>query len=275
MLKHKRSRLTLAMLLAVASPHVLAAPPIKVLAAGSLTGALTAVIKAYQDKTGEAVQADFGPAGLLLERIEQGESADIFASANMAHPQKLADKGLATPPVIMARNRLCAKALPEFGLTTENFVDRLLDPNVGLGTSTPKADPSGDYTWMMFAKLDKVRPGAEAILQAKAQQLGGGKNNPPVPAGKTATLYFFEQHKINISMGYCSSRQTTPDPTFTIIELPAEAAIRADYGLSVLTSTAPSHDAAYRFALFIMSPQAQSIISQYGFTTVTEAKPNP
>ena len=76
-------------------------------------------------------------------------------------------------------------------------------------------------------------------------------------------------------MGYCSSRQTTPDPTFTIIELPAEAAIRADYGLSVLTSTAASHDEAYRFALFIMSPQAQGIISQYGFTTVAEAKPNP
>ena len=277
MLKLKSFHLTLAMLswLALASPHVLAAPPIKVLAAGSLTGALTAVIKAYQEKTGEAVQADFGPAGLLLERIEQGEPADIFASANMAHPQKLADKGLATLPIVMARNRLCAKALPEFGLTTENFVDRLLDPKVGLGTSTPKADPGGDYAWMMFAKIDKARPGAEAILQAKAQQLVGGKINPPVPAGRNAMLYSFEQHKIDISIGYCSSRQTTPDPTFTMIELPAEAAIRADYVLSVLTSTAASHDAAYRFALFIMSPQAQGIISQYGFSAVAEAKTNP
>ncbi|WP_173051754.1 substrate-binding domain-containing protein [Candidatus Nitrotoga sp. AM1P] len=48
-----------------------------------------------------------------------------------------------------------------------------------------------------------------------------------------------------------------------------------DYGLSVLTSTATNHDAAYRFALFIMSPQAQGIISQYGFITVAEVKPNP
>jgi molybdate transport system substrate-binding protein len=168
--KHKNFHLTLAMLLAVASPPVLAAPPIRVLAAGSLTGALTAVIKTYHEKTGEAVQADFGPAGLLLERIEQGEPAEIFASANMAHPQKIANKGLATSPVVMTRNRLCAKALPELGLTTENFVDRLLDPKVGLGTSTPKADPGGDYTWMMFAKLEKVRPGAEPILQAASAQ---------------------------------------------------------------------------------------------------------
>ena len=47
--------------------------PIKVFAAGSLTGALTAVIKAYQEKTGVHVQAEFGPAGLLRERIEGGE----------------------------------------------------------------------------------------------------------------------------------------------------------------------------------------------------------
>jgi molybdate transport system substrate-binding protein len=61
--------------------------PIKVFAAGSLTGALTAIIKAYQEKTGVHVQAEFGPAGLLRERIEGGERPDIFASANMAHPQ--------------------------------------------------------------------------------------------------------------------------------------------------------------------------------------------
>ena len=89
-----------------------AAEPVKVFAAGSLTGAMNAVIKLYAQKTGEQVQADYGPAGLMRERIEKGERADVFASANMAHPQTLADKGLATQPVVMARNRLCAKALP-------------------------------------------------------------------------------------------------------------------------------------------------------------------
>jgi molybdate transport system substrate-binding protein len=249
------------------------AAPVKVFAAGSLTGAMTAVIHLYEKKTGEHVQAEFGPAGLLRERIENGEHPDIFASANMAHPQTLAAKGLATEPVVMARNRLCAKALPQFGLTTQNLLQRLLDPKVGLGTSTPKADPGGDYAWELFARAEKVRPGAQAILEHKAQQLVGGQHNPPVPAGKDAMSYAFEQHKIDISFGYCSSRQTTLDPKFTSVELPPELAVNADYGMSVLTAGGGNHEAAFRFALFVMSAEAQHVIGLYGFTPVAERHP--
>jgi molybdate transport system substrate-binding protein len=242
--------------------------PIKVFAAGSLTGAMTAVIKLYQERTGVQVQAEFGPAGLLRERIEGGDQPDIFASANMEHPQALADRGLATVPMVMARNRICARALPGFGLTTANLFDRMLDPKtVGIGTSTPKADPGGDYAWMVFARAGQARPGAGKILEAKARQLVGGKHNPPVPPGQDAMTYFFEQHKIDISLGYCSSRTTTPDPNFTTVELPPELAVNADYGLSVLGH----REAALRFALFVMSPAAQHLIGSYGFTPVAEA----
>lgn len=245
-----------------------APPPVRVFAAGSLTGPMTAVAKLYAQQTGQPIETVFGPAGLLLERIENGEPADIFASANMEHPQKLADAGFATQPVVVARNRLCAKALPEFKLTSENLLDRLLDPRVGLGTSTPKADPGGDYAWMMFAKAEKVRPGAQAILTNKAQQLVGGKNSPPVPEGQNAMQYFFTQKKVDVFLGYCSSRQLSPGREFTSVELPAALTIIANYGLSVVTREPKSHDAAYRFALFLLSPQAQEIIRQYGFTAV-------
>jgi molybdate transport system substrate-binding protein len=243
--------------------------PLKVFAAGSLTGAMTAVIKLYQEKTGVQVQAEFGPAGLLHERIEGGARPDIFASANMAHPQALADKGLATIPMVMARNRICARALPSFGLTTANLFDRLLDPKmVGIGTSTPKADPGGDYAWMVFARAEQARPGAGKILEVKARQLVGGKHNPPVPPGQDAMAYFFEQHTIDISLGYCSSRNITPDPNFTTVELPPELAVNADYGLSVLGH----REAALRLALFVMSPEAQHLIGLYGFTPVAQSK---
>jgi molybdate transport system substrate-binding protein len=242
--------------------------PLKVFAAGSLTGALTAVIKLYQEKTGTQVQAEFGPAGLLRERIEGGERPDIFASANMEHPQALADKGEATIPVVMARNRICAKALPGFGLTTANLFDRMLDPKtVGIGTSTPKADPGGDYAWMVFARADQARPGAGKTLENKARQLVGGKHSPPVPPGQDAMTYFFQQHQVDISLGYCSSRNTTPDPNFTTVELPPELAVTADYGLSVLGH----REAAMRFALFIMSPEAQHLIGLYGFVPVAQS----
>lgn len=256
---------------AVAAPVEVQKSPIKVLAAGSLTGAMTAVAQLYTQQTGQKINAQFGPAGLLRERIENGEQADIFASANMEHPQALADRGWASQPVVMLRNRLCAKALPEFRPTPENLLDRLLDPQVGLGTSTPQADPGGDYAWQVFAKAEKLRPGAQAILEAKAQQLVGGKNNPPVPAGVNAMEYFFAQKKVQISLGYCSSRQTTPDAKFASVPLPPGLAITPDYGLTVITRDKKSHEAAYRFALFLMSPQAQKVMAQYGFTPIATA----
>ena len=88
-----------------------------------------------------------------------------------------------------------------------------------------------------------------------------------MPAGRDASLYFFEEHQIDISLGYCSSRQTIPDPGLTSVELPPELAVNADYGLSVIGHS----EAALRFALFVMSPQAQRVISLYGFAPVTQS----
>lgn len=258
-----------AIFLSLVSPAE-AQQPVKVLAAGSLTGALTAVMELYEKQTGESIRADFGPAGLLLERIQNGEHADLFMSANMTHPRTLADAGRATQPVVMARNRVCAAALPGFGLTSRNLLDRLLDPKVGIGTSTPRADPGGDYAWEVFDRADLLRPGSGAILKAKAQQLVGGRHNPPVPAGRNAMDYFFDQHEIDISIGYCSSHDLKRDPKYVSVEMPAQLAVTADYGMSVVGDGNHAREAALRFALFVMSPAAQHLMSLYGFESVTE-----
>jgi molybdate transport system substrate-binding protein len=59
-----------------------------------------------------------------------------------------------------------------------------------------------------------------------------------------------------------------------IVALPDDLAVRADYGLTVMTgASAP----AYRLALFILSPEGQDILKRYGFDAPTlptqEAKP--
>jgi molybdate transport system substrate-binding protein len=253
-------------LLSTAINPALAKDPLKVFAAGSLTGPLTVLARQFEADTGEPVQMVFGPAGLLLERIERGEPADVFASANMAHPQQLAREGKATPPLVFIHNSICVLARPELHLNTENLLAKLLDPAVNIGTSTPKADPGGDYAWTLFAKAGKLRAGARELLEGKAQQLVGGKNNPPVPAGQDAVKYFLERKQVDAFIGYCSSRETTPDTHFTKVALPAELAVTADFGLSVLNPRSGPHDAAYRFALFLLTPEAQQTLVDYGFS---------
>jgi molybdate transport system substrate-binding protein len=68
-----------------------AAATINLYAAGSLQAMLSDVAKTYQSATGITVSAKYGPSGLLKNEISEGAKADVFASANMEHPQALHD----------------------------------------------------------------------------------------------------------------------------------------------------------------------------------------
>lgn len=243
-------------------------PPLIVYGAGSTTGVLGEMLKRYEAETGQPVRLETGPAGLMLERIEGGAPADLFVSANMAHPQRLSREGKATATVVFAHNRLCVSARPDVGLTSANLLDKLLDPAIAIGTSTPLADPGGDYALDLFDKADRIRPGAGAVLRAKAQQLVGGTIDPGGPPEKATAKYFLLAHKVDVFTGYCSARSKAADPDLDKIELPPELALRIDYGMAVLTrSPEPARrDAAVRLALWLLSPAAQSMLAAYGFT---------
>jgi len=64
--------------------------------------ALTEAGSAYREQTGISVGGTFGASGLLRERIEMGEPAEVFASANMEHPQALERAGRAGPVKLFA-----------------------------------------------------------------------------------------------------------------------------------------------------------------------------
>lgn len=162
----RRYTILLVGLMTVAAPTI-AADSLTLYAAGSLRAALTDVAKAYEQAYGTPVETEFAASGLLRERIEGGERPAVFASANMGHPQTLADKGMGGPIVLFARNQLCALAQPDLEVATATVLDVMLREDVKLGTSTPGADPSGDYAWQLFDKAEFLRPGSLAKLDAK------------------------------------------------------------------------------------------------------------
>jgi len=41
-------------------------------------------------------------------------------------------------------------------ITADNLVSRMLDPGLKLATSTPRADPSGDYAWEVFRRIEEA-----------------------------------------------------------------------------------------------------------------------
>jgi ABC-type molybdate transport system substrate-binding protein len=162
------------------------ADPLRIYAAGSLTAAFSDMVRAFPAPADTVAPPVFGPSGVLRERIEHGEPADLLASADMDQPRILARQRGDRPVVMFTRNRLCALGLASIGLTPDNMLEKLLDPAVRLATSTPRADPGGDYAWAVFARAESVRSGARGILEAKALQLVGGPNTPPLVPGRGA-----------------------------------------------------------------------------------------
>ena len=233
-------------------------------AAGSLRAALTELAEAFEASGGAKVEATFGPSGLLRERIEKGERADVFASADMGHPRALAAAGRATPPVVFARNRLCALAAPGVEVTPGSLLDRMLDPTVKLGTSTPKADPSGDYAWQLFEKAEKLRPGAYDTLDAKALKLTGGPESPAPPADRTVYGMLITERKADIFLTYCTNAMQAAREVAGahMVAIPDALAVGADYGLTTTQSAPPG---ALALAKFITSPEGGRILARFGF----------
>ncbi len=240
-------------------------PDVQLYAAGSLRAAMTEVVQAFGAAGGPTVTATYGASGLLRVRIEKGEPAEVFASADMGNPQALARAGRAAAPVVFTRNRLCAVVAPGVDATPDTLLERMLDPGVKLGTSTPKADPSGDYAWQLFEKAEKLRPGAYATLDAKALKLTGGPDSPPPPADRSIYGVMIAERKADIVLTYCTNAMQAVREVSgaRMIAIPETLAVGADYGL---TTMAGASKVARGFAEFIMSPPAQAIFARHGFT---------
>jgi ABC-type molybdate transport system substrate-binding protein len=238
--------------------------PASVYAAGSLRAPLTAIAAEFEKESGQPLKLTFGASGLLRDRIVTGEPADVLASANVEHPEALVQRGWATAVVRFARNELCALAQPRVGATPANMLAVLLDPQWKLGTSTPKADPSGDYAWEVFRRADALKPGSYALLSAKARQLTGGPQSAPAPADRSAYGMLVANGEADVFLTYCTNaRQAIAEaPSLVSVRLPEELRVGAVYGLAVRKDAPP---AARAFAEYLVSPKGQARLATFGF----------
>jgi molybdenum ABC transporter molybdate-binding protein len=254
-------------LVMAASTAPASAETLTLYAAGSLKEAMTEMAQAFAASGGTEVKTVFGPSGLMRERIEKGETVDVFASADMGHPLKLRQDGRAVAVAMFARNAVCAVSLKKTGLTTETMLAKLLDPAVRIGTSTPKADPLGDYTLELYRRAETLHPGAEKALIAKSTEIfGGASNNAPVN-GVDPVVARLQDGTADIVFAYCSGRERLMPmlADLAITDLPPELRVGPEYGLAVLKGAEAK---AKDLALFILSPAGQAILAKRGFVPV-------
>ena len=247
-----------------AQPAVAVGDPVQVYAAGSLRDALTEIARDHEARTGQKVVLTFAASGLLRERIEQGAPAQVFASADTKHPQRLANQGQWQAPVVFTRNTLCALAQGAVAVTSDTLLSTMLQPQVRLGISTPKADPAGDYAWALFQKADALQPGATARLEAKALQLTGGANSAQAPAGRTTYAWVMEQNRADVFLTYCTNAVAARAevPSLQVVAVPEALQVGAAYGLTVRAGASAQ---AQAFAQAVLQPPAQAVLRRLGF----------
>ena len=108
---------------------------------------------------------------------------------------------------MFAQNTLCLLVPSRSGpVDSDGALDALLKNGVKIGVSPPKIDPLGDYMVELFNVADRLRPGSQAMLAARAVVL----DNPPhAPQPRTGN-YFLDaltDRKVDLAIVYCSGRQ--------------------------------------------------------------------
>lgn len=250
-----------------------AAVTIEIYAAGSLRGVVSGLAQEAGPLLHVQVKPTFGGSGSLRGRIEKGESPDLFMSADVGSPGKLAAEGRTVVPAIaFARNRICFVSRRSADITPQNLIDRLLAKDVRLKTSTPIVDPGGDYAWAILNHIDALRPGAGAILKRKARASMNLQATPATPAQSRAAALFLS-NQVDVTITYCSGapRLLKEVPGLTSFVVPPQLDPHPLYGLAVL-STKPE---ALRLALYLLSDKGQAIIAREGLVPLTGAAKAP
>jgi len=237
---------------------------LEVYAAGSLRSAFTAIAKDFESSTGTRVALTFGASGLLRERIEKGEGAQVFASADTDHPQRLMRRGGWQAPQVFVRNTLCALTSDKINATPDTLLATLLQPELRLGTSTPKTDPSGDYTWALFEKANALQPGAYATLNDKALKLAGAADSPKPPDNRGTYAWIMDSGQADVFLTYCTNALAAQleVPRLKVVQFPTLLSVDAAYGLTVRQGASAT---AIAFASALLAPQGQGVFGRMGF----------
>lgn len=119
------------------------AQTIKVATAANMQSAIMVLKKDFKAKTGVNIEPIIGSSGNLVAQMRNGAPFDVFLSADMSFPKKLADDGLTTgTPVVYAQGILIICSTQDLGY--ENWPRLLLTPKIKkIAVGNPAIAPYG------------------------------------------------------------------------------------------------------------------------------------
>jgi len=243
-------------------------PPVRVLvfAASSLTDALDELAAEFQRRhPGLAVTGHYANSSILAAQLKQGESADVFASANERQMQALVEVGLVRSgdPAMFAANRLVviAPAANPAGMRSWKDLGRL---ELALVLTAPGV-PARDYTDELVRKVSAVPGFGPGFRDRLYANLVSEEANVRLAAAKVAL------GEADAAVVY--STDVTPDIAGRVrrFEIPDRFNVTARYPIAVLAGS-PRAAPAAAFVRFVLGADGHAVLARRGFILPPEVR---
>jgi molybdate transport system substrate-binding protein len=233
------------------------AQTLNVFSASSLTEGFEEIAAAFESQNpGVDITFNFAGSSTLATQITQGAPGDVFASADVAQMQVVADAGLVTgEPIIFTRNRLVV-------ITPEDSDIMTLEDLAGPGVLLVLAEedvPVGKYSREALEKMNATF-GAEFSTNVLANLVSEEPN-----VRQVATKV--ELGEADAAIVYVTDAALLDN--VRSIEIPDEYNVIATYPIAVVSSSTRA-ELAQSFVDFVLSPEGQGVLNKYGFLPVEQ-----
>ena len=213
-------------------------------AAASLANAFSELAEAFEEANpGVKVVLNLASSSSLRHQILEGAPVDVFASANISHMEEVVEAGEADGYQVFVSNQLQI-AVPPGNPAGVGGLEDFANDRLWIGLCA-QGVPCGDL--------------ARQVLDNAGVTPSIDSDEPDV----RALLTKIELGELDAGITYTTDVLSAGDGVWGI-DIPEEVNVVAHYPITTLLD-APHPEAATAFVAFVLSPQGQAILSEYGF----------
>lgn len=248
---------------AAPQPSTPAPAELSVFAAASLTDAFTDMGRRFEAANpGVTVRFNFAGSQQLAQQIAQGAPADVFASANAAQMKNVIGSGqvVGGSERTFVRNRLVV-IYPKDNPAQLAALADLARPGLKL-VFADRAVPAGQYSLDFLAKASKLPEYTETYSPTVLSNVVSYEESVRVVLGKVAL------GEADAGIVYGSDITGENADMVGRIDIADELNVIATYPIAPVAGSR-SADLARRFIDYVLSPDGQATLAEYGFIPAT------
>lgn len=217
-------------------------------AAADLQFAFTDIAELFEAQTGHTVTLVFGSTGQLAQQIENGAPYDLFAAADIAYVDRLAEahRVLTDSVALYAQGRIVLAINTEAGVTAKSLADLTAPEITRIAIANPEHAPYG-----LAAQQALTTAG---VWEEVHDKLVLGEN-------VRQALQYVQTGDAQVGIVALSVAQV-PEISWSLIDADLHAPL--NQALAVVASS-PHPDIARAFASFINGEQGRPVMQRFGF----------